>query len=111
MPLDIVLVLDVSGSMDDPMGSADRTKRIKALKDAVNSFIDGSATVNDQRADKNKQNRIAVVKFAGDKTDKIGDDEYWRGQYRYNYTQVVSGYKAYTSGNKSELKTKVSSLH
>ena len=26
-------------------------------------------------------------------------------------TQVVSGYKAYTSGNKSELKTKVSSLH
>lgn len=32
VPLDIVLVLDVSGSMDDPMGSADRTKRIDALK-------------------------------------------------------------------------------
>lgn len=62
MPLDIVLVLDVSGSMDDPMGSADRTKRIDALKAAVNSFIDSSATVNDKRADENKQNRIAVVK-------------------------------------------------
>ena len=32
MPLDIVLVLDVSGSMDDPMGSTDSTKRIDALK-------------------------------------------------------------------------------
>ena len=61
MPLDIVLVLDVSGSMDDPMGRADSTKRIDALKKAVNSFIDGSAKVNDQRADVNKQNRIAVV--------------------------------------------------
>lgn len=111
VPLDIVLVLDVSGSMDDPMGSADRTKRIDALKVAVNSFIDGSATVNDQRADKNKQNRIAVVKFAGDKTSKVGNDQYRQSLYWYNYTQVVSGYKAYTSGNKSELKTKVSSLH
>ena len=39
VPLDIVLVLDVSGSMDDPMGSADSTKRIDALKKAVNRFI------------------------------------------------------------------------
>ena len=85
MPLDIVLVLDVSGSMDDPMGSADRTKRIDALKVAVNSFIDGSATVNDQRADKNKQNRIAVVKFAGDKTSKVGNDQYRQSLYWYNY--------------------------
>ena len=53
VPLDIVLVLDVSGSMDDPMGSGDNTKRIDALKAAVNSFIDGSAKVNDQRADVN----------------------------------------------------------
>lgn len=110
MPLDIVLVLDVSGSMDDPMGSADRTKRIDALKAAVNSFIDGSATVNDQRADKNKQNRIAVVKFAGNKTSKVGNDQYRQNLYWYNYTQVVSGYKAYTSGNKSEGETTVNAL-
>lgn len=110
VPLDIVLVLDVSGSMDDPMGSADRTKRIDALKAAVNSFIDGSATVNDQRADKNKQNRIAVVKFAGNKTSKVGNDQYRQSLYWYNYTQVVSGYKAYTSGNKSEGETTVNAL-
>ena len=110
VPLDIVLVLDVSGSMADPMGSADSTKRIDALKDAVNSFIDGSATVNDQRADKNKQNRIAVVKFAGDKTSKVGNDQYRQSLYWYNYTQVVSGYKAYTSGNKSEGETTVNAL-
>ena len=110
VPLDIVLVLDVSGSMDDPMGSGDNTKRIDALKAAVNSFIDGSAKVNDQRADVNKQNRIAVVKFAGNKTDKIGNDQYSHNRYWYNYTQVVSGYKAYTSGNKSEWETTVNAL-
>ena len=110
MPRDIVLVLDVSGSMDDPMGSADRTKRIDALKAAVNSFIDSSATVNDKRADENKQNRIAVVKFAGNKTSKVGNDRYRQNLYSYNYTQVVSGYKAYTSGNKSEGETTVNAL-
>lgn len=110
VPLDIVLVLDVSGSMDDPMGSGDNTKRIDALKAAVNSFIDGSAKVNDQRADVNKQNRIAVVKFAGNKTSKVGNDQYRQSLYWYNYTQVVSGYKAYTSGNKSEGETTVNAL-
>ena len=110
VPLDIVLVLDVSGSMDDPMGSADRTKRIVALKKAVNNFIDKSAEANDQRTDVNKQNRIAVVKFAGDKTSKVGNDQYRQSLYWYNYTQVVSGYKAYTSGNKSEGETTVNAL-
>lgn len=41
-PLDIVMVLDASGSMDDEMGSGDRTKRIDALKSAANSFIEPS---------------------------------------------------------------------
>ena len=43
VPLDIVLVLDVSGSMYDPAGLTDRTKRIERLKEAVNDFIDSSA--------------------------------------------------------------------
>lgn len=110
VPLDIVLVLDVSGSMDDPMGSADSTKRIDALKKAVNSFIDGSAKVNDQRADVNKQNRIAVVKFAGNEFDKVGNEKYRDGMHYYNYTQIVSNYGAYTSKNKSDLKEKVNAL-
>ena len=110
VPLDIVLVLDVSGSMDDSMGSADSTKRIDALKKAVNSFIDGSAKVNDQRADVNKQNRIAVVKFAGNESDKVGNEKYRDGMHYYNYTQIVSNYGAYTSKNKSDLKEKVNAL-
>ena len=110
VPLDIVLVLDVSGSMDDPAGLTDRTKRIERLKEAVNDFIDSSATENDKRADANKQSRIAIVKFAGDKTDKVGNDTYRDGGYTYNYTQVVSGYKAYTKSDKAELKEKVNAL-
>lgn len=74
VPLDIVLVLDVSGSMDDPAGLADRTKRIDRLKEAVNDFIDSSAKENDKRADENKQSRIAVIKFAGEESDKIGNE-------------------------------------
>ena len=112
VPLDIVLVLDVSGSMADPVGQTDSTKRIDLLKKAVNGFIDSSATENDKRADVNKQSRIAIVKFAGDKTDKVGNDTYQNqnNRYTYNYTQVVSGYKAYTSSNKSELQEKVKAL-
>ncbi len=68
VPLDIVLVLDISGSMDDAMGRTDSTKRIDALKDAVGQFIDSSATANDKRTDENKQSRIAVVKFANRQT-------------------------------------------
>lgn len=110
VPLDIVLVLDVSGSMDDPMGSADRTKRIVALKKAVNNFIDKSAEANDQRTDVNKQNRIAVVKFAGNESEKEGNEKYRDGQHTYNYTQIVSNYGAYTSKNKSDLQEKVNDL-
>ena len=45
-PLDVVLVLDASGSMDGSMGNNDRTKRIDALKKAVNTFIDNTAEKN-----------------------------------------------------------------
>lgn len=37
-PLDIVMVLDASGSMDDHMGGGDSPKRIDALKNAANSL-------------------------------------------------------------------------
>ena len=107
VPLDIVLVLDVSGSMDDR--DKDGVKKIEKLKGAVNSFIDKSA---EQNANKpaNKQSRISLVKFAGDKTDKIGNDTYRKGGYTYNYTQIVSGYEACTSANKENLKSKVNAL-
>ena len=87
VPLDIVLVLDVSGSMFDPAGLTDRTKRIDRLKEAVNDFIDSSAKENDKRADENKQSRIAVIKFAGEESDKIGNETY--GFFLYNIIQII----------------------
>lgn len=100
VPLDIVLVLDVSGSMDDT--DKDGVKKIEKLKGAVNNFIDKSAEENANKP-ANKQNRISLVKFAGDKTNKVGDETYRSGGFTFNYTQIVSNYKACTSGNMSEL--------
>lgn len=107
VPLDIVLVLDVSGSMDDR--DKDGVKKIEKLKGAVNNFIDKSAKENANKP-ANKQNRISLVKFAGDKTNKVGDETYRSGGFTYNYTQIVSNYKACTSGNMSELQGKVNAL-
>lgn len=107
VPLDIVLVLDVSGSMDDR--DKDGVKKINKLKGAVNNFIDKSAEENANKP-ANKQNRISLVKFAGDKTNKVGDETYRSGGFTYNYTQIVSNYKACTSGNMSELQGKVNAL-
>lgn len=102
VPLDIVLVLDVSGSMEDQ-------GKMTTLKNAVNNFIDKSAEENENKP-ANKQNRISLVKFSGNKTDKEGDETYRSGGFTFNYTQIVSNYKAYTRGNKSELKNKVNAL-
>ena len=108
VPLDIVLVLDVSGSMKDT--DKDGVKKIEKLKGAVNSFIDTTADKNDALSDTNKQSRISLVKFAGDTTDKIGNDTYRDKGYIYNYTQIVSEYEACTSADKEKLKGKVSAL-
>lgn len=108
VPLDIVLVLDVSGSMEDT--EKDGVKKIEKLKGAVNSFIDTTADKNDALSDTNKQSRISLVKFAGDTTDKIGNDTYRDKGYIYNYTQIVSEYEACTSADKENLKGKVNAL-
>ena len=107
VPLDIVLVLDVSGSMDDT--DKDGVKKIEKLKGAVNNFIDKSAEENANKP-ANKQNRVSLVKFAGDTTDKIGNDTCRDNGYIYNYTQIVSEYEACTSANKDKLKSKVNAL-
>lgn len=88
-PLDIVMVLDASGSMSDPMGNGDSTKRIDALKNAANSFIDTIAKQNEGIEGVDRQHKVAVVKFAGNKTEKVGNDTYSDKGYVYNHTQVM----------------------
>ena len=90
-PLDIVMVLDASGSMDDPMGEDDNTKRIEALKKAANGFIDTIAEQNAKISDESKQHKVAIVKFSGDKADWVGNGTYRKGGYTYNYSQTMKG--------------------
>ena len=164
-PVDIVLVLDVSGSMDDDMYtyratysvSRDNTyyvlvngryqrvsynnwhnewgyydgywfqscppktaandtdvshvqfyelvsggKKIDALKNAVNSFMDN---VNAKSPDSS----IAIVKFAGNKRGSVGNDTYQDGYYTYNYSQIVRNLTAVGSGL-TTLKSAVNGL-
>lgn len=88
-PLDIVLVLDASGSMDDPMNRNDNTKRIDALKKAANDFVTTIAEQNQSISDSSKQHQVSIVKFAGKKSAAVGNDTYREGGYRYNYSQVM----------------------
>ena len=103
-PLDIVMVLDASGSMDDPMGGGDRTKRIDALKNAANSFIDTIAKQNESIEGVDRQHRVAIVKFAGKKSNDIGNNMYRDGGYSYNCTQVMKELTYCSGGNADDLK-------
>lgn len=86
-PLDIVLVLDASGSMDDSMD--DGTKRIDALKSAANNFVNHIAEQNQSISDSSKQHQVSIVKFSGNKSAAVGNDTYRKGGYTYNYSQVM----------------------
>lgn len=109
-PLDIVLVLDASGSMDNAMGGGDDTKRIAALKSAANSFIDKVAAQNAAVKDAAKQHQVAIVKFAGSKTDKVGNDTYRDGQYWYNYSQVMKTLAPCTNDTKGAFSSQVNAI-
>lgn len=109
-PLDIVLVLDASGSMNDPMGSGDSTQRIDALKNAANSFIDTIAKQNEGIEGVDRQHKVAIVKFAGDMTEKVGNDQYRQGRYWYNYSQVVEGLTDCSGGKATDLKNKIDEI-
>lgn len=110
IPLDIVLVLDVSGSMVDPITSTDTTKRITILKDSINQFIEEFAENNSKINQANKQSRISIIKFSGDKSDKVGNETYKNSQFTYNYTQVMSNFFTVTNENKAKLEDVVNSI-
>lgn len=113
-PCDIVLVLDQSGSMaDDFSGKATNKEtdtRQYAMKQAVNTFIDNVAT---KAKDEGVEHRIAIVKFAGESKNTVGDDTYWEDGYNYNYSQVVKELTAVNDANGANvttLKTAVNQL-
>ena len=106
-PLDIVLVLDASGSMDDDMTGG---KRIDALKNAANAFIDEIATQNASISDASKQHQVSIVKFAGEKSNKVGNDTYRKGGYTYNYSQVMKNMTECTNETKDAFKSQVNAM-
>lgn len=109
-PLDIVLVLDASGSMADPMGNGDSTNRIDALKDAANSFIDEIAARNAKISDAAQQHRVSIVKFAGDESYRVGNDKYRDGQYTYNYSQVMKSVATVTADTAEGFKSTIDEI-
>lgn len=83
------------------------TKKIDALKSAVNGFIDSVAA-------KSADSQIAIVKFAGDKTDIVGNDTYVEedlfNTYTYNYSQIVRDLTTVDAMGAGTLKTAVNAL-
>lgn len=106
-PLDIVLVLDASGSMDDSMTGG---KRIDALKNAANAFIDEIATQNASISDASKQHQVSIVKFAGKKSSKVGNDTYRKDGYTYNYSQVMKSMAECNETTKNSFKDTINAI-
>ena len=109
-PLDIVMVLDASGSMDDEMSRSDRTKRIDALKTAANRFIDTIAAQNQSITDESKQHQVAIVKFAGKEAGWIGNDTYYDSRHEYNYSQTMKKLTLCKGEDAESLKGTVDSI-
>lgn len=105
-PLDIVLVLDASGSMKENMGWSGTTK-MDALKAAANAFVDEIAKANEGIDDPAMQHRVSVVKFASDSNHLIGNDFTWDG---YNYSQRMIGLTACTQDGKVAITSQINAL-
>ena len=109
-PLDIVMVLDASGSMDHEMGGGDPTRRIDALESAASSFIDAIAKQNEGIEGVDRQHKVAIVKFAGKTSNNIGNNTYRDGGYTYNYTQVMKDLTDCSGGNVKALKHRIAQI-
>lgn len=76
--------------------------KMETLKSAVSTFIDNVA-------EKSPDSSIAIVKFAGNKRDTVGNDTYEKDRYTYNYSQIVQELTPVNTGA-SSLKTAVKGL-
>ena len=105
IPTDIVLVIDQSGSMKDPIGgytySSAGDTRLNALKNAATTFANAVATKaagedGDINAPADNVNhRIAVVGFAS-------GQRYNGTKYNYNNTEVFVGSNQYRYGTAAQ---------
>lgn len=109
VPLDIVMVLDVSGSMAEDFGKGGQTK-LASLKTAVNNFLDEAAEVNKGISDDDKKINVSLVKFAGDRNNNIGDETYREGVHTYNCSQIVKSLTPCDTDNVGTLKAAVNNL-
>lgn len=80
-----------------------KVSKMTALKNAVDGFLTSTEEFNKSITDSSKKTNISMVKFAGEKRDKIGNDKNSKG---YNYTQIVSDF----SNDMNALKNNVNSL-
>lgn len=78
------------------------TKKMAALKTAVNGFISNVAA-------QSPESQIAIVKFAGKKADWVGNDTYKENGYTYNYSQIVRNLTTVATGS-GNLQAAVNSL-
>ncbi len=99
-PVDFTLVLDVSSSMRDNMGSV---TKLQALQSAVNNFLDEAAEINKGAQSGSELVRVGLVKFAGKTTDSIGNRTYSENRSTYNYSQIVKKLTADTDDLKGEV--------
>ena len=76
--------------------------KMDALKTAVNGFIDSVAA-------QSPTSNIAIVKFAGNMSNRVGNDDYRDGYFTYNYSQIVRNLTAAGTGADG-LKTAVNAL-
>ena len=88
-PLDIVLVLDQSGSMA-------KNGKLESLKTAVTNFV---AAINQNAKDNNVEHRIAIVGFASNGDDGWDKDDKWEntglfidGEFKKYITYTSKGY-------------------
>ena len=105
VPLDIVLVLDVSGSMNENFGNV---TKIAALKSAVNNFMAEAAAKNKEITVADNKIKISIVKFAGNVNKKTGNSNDYYGS---NSSQIVKDLTVCDDDNLSSLQAAVNSLY
>ncbi len=113
VPTDIVLLLDLSTSMN--------TQRMNAMKNAVNSFIDSTLAQNESIANDADKHSIAMVKFASPafySQDLTAVGNHRGGNFGFgnsnsvfgNYTETIADFTVVDQNGSSALKQTVNSL-